>query len=504
MKHKKLFTTLGLLTTGILVGFFTAVQFGWMSESQAEAAKIFAHNKALPTAESYSTDSAIETAENLNTAFMTIAEQANQSVVTIFVDKFIPQREHPFRFSPFEDFFESFSPNQRPDGQEGERRLRGMGSGVIVSEEGYILTNYHVVSDADKIRIMLESGKKVDAEVVGTDAKSDLAVLKTGQDSLKPIKMGDSENLHVGEWVMAIGSPLSQNLAHTITAGIVSAKGRSNLGLADYEDFIQTDAAINRGNSGGALVNLKGELIGINTAIVSQSGGFQGIGFAVPINMVRQVMEALIRDGKVIRGWLGVYIQDIDESIAKAMDLNSTMGAIVAKVTEDGPAHKAGLQSGDVIVAINGTEVKDVTQLRNIVAANRPGTEVSLKVWRDGEEKTVKVELGKLPDDEATPEMKKNFLDKLGFSVQTLDEQLAARLGYDQAIEGVVITRIDQSSAAFGAGLREGDLIKSVNKKRVLTAGQFNEIIQGLDSGETVLVHSERQQRSFFAAFELE
>lgn len=497
MRRKQRFYALMLLLGGVLAGVLLASQMNWLPNSAA--------SEMEPVIATVPADAA-ETVRDLNTAFTAIAGEANKSVVTIFVDKFVSPQRHPFRFNPFgdmfgDDFFERFFQQPGPD---EERRLRGMGSGVLVSADGYILTNNHVVREADQIQVMLHTGKRIDAKIIGTDAKTDLAVLKIEHGELQPLKLGDSEALQVGEWVLAIGSPLSENLAHTITAGIVSAKGRSNLGLADYEDFIQTDAAINRGNSGGALVDLNGRLVGINTAILSQSGGFQGIGFAVPINMARQVMEALIKDGKVIRGWLGVYIQNVDANIARAMNLPDANGALVSTVSEGSPAEKAGLQPGDVILAMNGEKVRDVTTLRNSIAAQAPGTTVTLKIWRDGQEKDINIELGRLPDEEPVTSSAEGVFDKIGFSVQTIDEQMAGRLGYDRAIEGVVITQINQTSAAFSAGLRQGDVIKSVNRQPIKTASQFNDLVRGMKSGDTMLVYAERRQNRFFAAFEVQ
>lgn len=494
-----------IFVLGMLVGGFVTGVVGshTLSNGEQVAVQRAPEQNSAAAAKSPALDA--DLIGRLNSSFVKIAETASPGVVTIFSDRIVETR-HPFSGDLFREFFGDdfgrfFSP-RNPDG--GERRLRGMGSGVIVNNDGYILTNYHVVREADRIRVMLYGGKKVDGKIIGTDAKTDLAVIKIEEDGLEPLEFGDSDELRVGEWVVAIGSPLSENLARTVTAGIVSAKGRSNVGLADYEDFIQTDAAINPGNSGGALINLHGELVGINTAIATQSGGFQGIGFAVPINMASKVMDALIEEGKVVRGWLGVYIQDIDSNLTKALGLPSQDGALVSSVSEGSPADAAGIESGDVILAIDGQEVRNVTQLRNEVASRSPGSTPELKVWRDGDERTITVELGELPEEQASPEMRKSSLDKIGFSVQTLDDQLAQRLGYDTSEEGVVVTRINQASTAYRAGLREGDLIKKVNRRPVATAGQFSEIIGKLSPGDNVLVYAKRGQNSFFAAFELQ
>ncbi|RMD91776.1 MAG: Do family serine endopeptidase, partial [Calditrichaeota bacterium] len=383
MKIKKIHIFL-ILLAGILIGGLAVMQLGWLPNSRAELpTPEVSINTPLP---GYNSDVIRE----LNNTFIAIAENAQKSVVTILTDKVIKTQGGPFAgpfFSdPFREFFGDDFFRRFFQAPEQERHLRGLGSGVIVSKDGYILTNNHVVRQADKVKVMFLGGKKLDAKIVGTDAKTDVAVVKVKADNLTPLQFGDSDKLHVGEWVMAIGSPLSENLAHTVTAGIVSAKGRSNLRLADYEDFIQTDAAINPGNSGGALINLEGKLVGINTAIATQTGGFQGIGFAVPINMARAVMEALIKHGKVLRGWLGIYIQNVDETMAQAMNLPFTQGALVADVVKDGPAAKAGLKPGDVIVKLDGKPVKNSTELRNDIASRAPGSTVELTIYRDGKE----------------------------------------------------------------------------------------------------------------------
>lgn len=312
----------------------------------------------------------IQSLKSFNEAFVQIADSATPSVVTIFTEKTVNQRVG----SPFELFGRSFDeffgmPKGAPQnggGSNGRKEVqKGLGSGVIVTEDGYILTNNHVVNDADVVYIRTSENRKIQARVIGKDPKTDLAVIKVDEKGLKPMVLGDSDRLRVGEWVIAIGSPLGENLARTVTQGIVSAKGRANVGLADYEDFIQTDAAINPGNSGGALVNINGELIGINTAIASRTGGFEGIGFAVPSNMARKVMTALITTGKVSRGYFGISIQDIDENIAKALHINTGEGVLVGMVVPGGPAAKAGIKTGDVILDFNDVKVKRGVELRN-------------------------------------------------------------------------------------------------------------------------------------------
>ena len=497
-----------MLVAGILVGVVATTQLGWLPNSHAERNSEEVTTPATETPPTY--DRAF--IRDLNGVFIELAENARPSVVTIFTDKVIRTRTSPYA-SPFfsdpfreffgDDFFRFFGP-PRQEPREEERHLRGMGSGVIVSDDGYILTNNHVVGDADKVQVMFFDGRKVEAEIVGTDPKTDIAVIKVKKDGLKPIAFGNSDELRVGEWVIAVGSPLSENLAHTVTAGIVSATGRANLNLADYEDFIQTDAAINPGNSGGALINLEGKLVGINTAIATRSGGFQGIGFAVPINMAKAVMDALIKHGKVVRGWLGIYIQDVDETMAKAMNLPQTGGALVSDVTKGSPAEKAGVKAGDVILKLDGQEVKNVTQLRNEIAQRHPGSKVTLTVYRDGKAKDITVELGELPEETPTPQARKDVFEKLGFSVEGLSQELARRFGYKPDERGVVVTEIRRTSAAFAAGLRVGDLIQEINRRPVNDLGDFNQVVSGLESGETVLLYAKRGSNKFFIAFKLD
>ncbi len=510
MGKKRIAWSLLLLLAGIILGAFVTGQLGLSPNGMASNTENPTETVTAPKTTSGDPQDFLA---NLNELFIKVAEEANPSVVTVFTQKEI--RTHrtspyasPFFDNPFREFFGDdfwfrfFGPPQQGDEKQ---ILRGMGSGVIVSKDGYILTNNHVVRGADKVKVMLLGGKRVDAEIVGTDPKTDLAVLRIKGDNLKPIKMGDSDKLRVGEWVMAIGSPLSANLDHTVTAGIVSAKGRSNVGLADYEDFIQTDAAINPGNSGGALINLKGELVGINTAIATQTGGFQGIGFAVPVNMARQVMDALIKHGKVIRGWLGVMIQNVTEDLVKALDLPAKEGVIVAEIVEDSPADKAGLQVQDVIIELDGKKVEDVVQLSKDIASRAPGTNVELTIIRDGKKKTVTVELGELPDDTKEPVRKsENLYDKLGFQVANLSRDLARRYNLDPSESGVVVVQVRPNSNAREAGLTEGALIKRVNRKRVKNVRDFERVVADIQSGDTILLYVKQRGANIFIAFEVE
>jgi serine protease Do len=496
---------IALILIGFVMGSVFFMQFYEGGAPQAISAPA-EPVKALPGGNP--ADRPLTTLRDFNQAFVDIAKAVNPTVVTVFTEKVYKVRGMPSPFfgSPFEDFFSEFFGrpyNRQPQPEEREFRQQGLGSGVIVSTDGYILTNNHVIDDADTVYVRLMDDKTVPAKIVGADPKTDIALLKVEEKNLPAIKMGDSDKLQVGEWVLAIGSPMSPNLAHTVTSGIVSAKGRSNVGLADYEDFIQTDAAINPGNSGGALINLDGELVGINTAIATRSGGFQGIGFAVPVNMAKFVMESLIKHGTVVRGYLGVYIQDIDETMAKAMKLPGTEGALVSDVTEDSPAAKAGIKQGDVILEMNGEKVKNTTQLRNTIAATMPGTEIKLKIWRDGKEKTVEVKLGKLEPDKVTPETEEKLESLFGFKVKPFNSELGEKYQIEGKRSGVVVTEVKPGSNAARAGLREGDLIVAVNRSKINSLEDFNKAVAPLKKGDAVLLQVVRQNRNFFIAFDL-
>jgi len=347
----------------------------------------------------------------------------------------------------------------------------GVGSGVIVTEDGYILTNNHVVEGADEVRVALQDGREFTAKVIGNDPKSDVAVVKIDAKDLPFLKMADSDQIEVGDVVLAIGNPFG--IGQTVTSGIVSATGRATLGL-DYEDFIQTDAAINPGNSGGALVDTDGRLIGINTAILSRSGGNQGIGFAIPANLARDVMESLIKDGKVTRGYLGVTIQDITPALAKEFKLKNAAGALVGDVVPKGPADKAGLKSGDVVVEFGGKPVRDSRHFRLQVARIKPGESVPVKVLRDGSTKTLNVALKELPGtDKLARANAKDASDTgtlRGVVVGELDSKARSRLGVPDNISGAVVTRVEEDSAAREAGLKPGDVILEINRKPVKSA----------------------------------
>jgi serine protease Do len=434
--------------------------------------------------------------------FRDVARKVVPSVVTVRSQKTVRAGRNPFApGDPFgDDFFERFfGMPRRGDPREDRYVERGLGSGVVVSADGYILTNNHVVGGGDtKVNVVTEDGKTYTAKILGTDPQTDIAVLKVEASGLRPIPMGDSASLEVGEWVLAVGNPFSEALGHTVTAGIVSAKGRSNLNLADYEDFIQTDAAINPGNSGGALVNTRGQLVGINTAIVSRSGGYQGVGFAIPVNMARNVMDQLVKNGKVVRGWIGISIQDFTPELAEGMGLEGKEGAIVAEVVPDSPAMEAGLKQGDVIVAVDGRKVASNTELRNRISATSPGTKVTLTLIRDGKERSVDLTLGELPGSAAASGGGEEPAEEsLGLSVRALTPEVAARLGYEDD-QGVVVWEVEVGSPAGEAGLQRGDLIKEVNRRRVTSLADYRQAVGSIQQGKVVLLLVRRGERATY------
>jgi serine protease Do len=426
-----------------------------------------------------------------NVSIADVTERALPSVVNISLTKVSQRRSGPMPFPFF------FGPEQH-----GERREQGMGSGVIVSSDGYVLTNNHVVSEASEIKVTTYDKREFDATVVGTDPKSDLAVIKIkgNVSGLKAVEFGDSSRLRLGDVVLAIGNPFG--VGQTVTMGIVSAKGRADLGIVDYEDFIQTDAAINPGNSGGALVNMEGQLVGVNTAILSRSGGYQGIGFAIPTNMAVPIMEALKKHGRVTRGWLGVGIQDVDAELASAMKLPVATGVLISDVRPGTPAARAGVRRGDVVVKLDGRGVTSSGQFRNAVAAAGGGHKVNLDLYRDGKLQTLAVELGEMPNDPvatgpggAPSPTNSNTLD--GITLSDLNPQQRQQFQIPAEVnKGVVVTRVDPRSPAARAGVRPGDVLLEVNRTAVDDLQKFQDIY-GKAKGAVVLLVNRRGNSIF-------
>ncbi|MBN1929480.1 MAG: Do family serine endopeptidase, partial [Chlorobiaceae bacterium] len=367
-------------------------------------------------------------------------------------------------------------------------------------------TNNHVIDKADSISVMTSDNRKFPAKIIGKDPRTDLAVLKIDAGGLKSIAIGDSDRLRVGEWVIAIGSPLGESLARTVTQGIVSAKGRVNVGVADYEDFIQTDAPINPGNSGGPLVNIGGELVGINTAIASRTGGFDGIGFAVPSNMAYQVYTSLVEHGKVVRGYLGVTIQDIDDKIARGLNMERPEGALVGTVMKGSPAAKAGLKTGDVIVEFGNKKVNSSAELRNSIAGKAPGRTVPVVIIRDGVRRTLNVRLQAQPD--TLPVARQELQSPassalLGFAVAPLSGEMAERFKLNPSARRVVVSAVSRSSQAFMAGLRPGDLIVSVDRNPVASVEEFKAVTGKKKKGDLLFLLVERGPSRMYLAFNL-
>lgn len=444
-------------------------------------------------------EESIATLRNVGDAFSQVAEKASPAVVAVKVEKTVSQTalrmdEWPFGrpFSPFdEDLFDFFFYRRSPQRHLPQRKYTqpAQGSGFVISQDGYILTNNHLVGEAEEVKVELLDGRSVEAEIVGTDPESDVAVIKIDAGNLEPIKLGDSDALEVGEWVLAIGNPLG--LSHTVTAGIVSAKGRRGLRLASYENFIQTDAAINRGNSGGPLVNLDGEAVGINTAIIGPSGGNIGIGFAIPINMAKDIADQLIDTGSIERGYLGVLPQDITPEMAEAFGLDEPKGVALPQVTKGSAADKGGLQGGDVILEFDGVAIESESQFRNLVASCEPGKKVKVLVLRDGRRRTLTVELDKRPPLEELQKQQRPVeeeMERLGFAVQNLSQDLAEQLGYeDQA--GVVVTQVMPGSEAAEKGLERGDLITEVNRQKIENVREFSmALAKASDKGRVLLL----------------
>jgi serine protease Do len=368
-------------------------------------------------------------------------------------------------------------------------RQEGIGSGVVATKDGYILTNNHVVDGADEVKVALQDGREFTAKVIGRDPKTDIAVIKIEAKDLPAVPMADSEKVEVGDVVLAIGNPFG--IGQTVTTGIVSATGRAGAVGLDYEDFIQTDAAINPGNSGGALVDAEGRLIGINTAILSRSGGNQGIGFAIPVNLARDVMESLIKDGHVTRGYLGVIIQDVTPALAKEFKLKEAHGALVGDVTAKSPAEKAGIENGDLILEFNGKKVTDSRHLKLEVARVQPGESVPVKILRDGSTKTLDVTVKEMP---GTEHLAKNDSHKdddtgtlNGVSVADLDSAARQQFDLPSNVKGVVITEVDPNSAAAEAGLKPGDVIQEINRKPVRTAEEAVKMTEKATDKTTLL-----------------
>jgi serine protease Do len=482
-----------LVSVGVLIGLMVAADLGWLTLSKGENTSRGVTGVALPLLPQVGEGSQ---------ALVEVAKLVTPAVVNISTSRVLKGQEG-FPLTPFfeDPFFRRFFGDEffRQFEVPRERREQSLGSGVIIDSNGYIVTNNHVISKADEIKVLLNDRREFKGKIVGTDPKTDLAVIKINAAGLPSIPWGDSSQLQVGELVLAVGNPFGLN--QTVTMGIISAVGRANVGIADYEDFIQTDAAINPGNSGGALVNIRGELIGINTAIFTRSGGYMGIGFAVPSSMAKSVMESLKTKGKVVRGWLGVTIQEVNADLAKQFGLEDAKGALVSDVLENSPAEKAGVERGDVIIELGGKPVESASQLKNMVAQLTVGSKVDLTVVRDKKEKRLAVVIAEQPKEiakagvEEEPGASKAMA---GIEVHDLSPEIARRYGFSRGERGVVVTQVEPDSNADNAGIREGDLILEMNRSPVRNTGDYERIVSGLKKGQSVLLLVNRQGRTLF------
>jgi len=426
-------------------------------------------------------------------SFAQVAESVAPAVVNINTVTRVSGR------TPVEEFFgDEFFKRFFGEAPERQQVQRSLGSGVIVDATGIVLTNAHVVERATEIEVATADGKKHKAKVMGADRKTDLAVLKLqGGGNYPAANLGDSDRVRVGDWVLAIGSPFG--LQQTVTAGIVSAKGRS-IGQGPFDDFLQTDAAINPGNSGGPLVNMSGEVVGINSAILSRSGGNVGIGFSIPVNMAKRIYTELAAKGKITRGWLGVSIQPLTADLAKGFGLKEPSGVLISDVVEDSPAAHAGVASGDIIIEFDRKKVASPQELQKVVAATAPGRAVPLKVWRDKGEKTLEIKIGETPDDAVALKSTNKGKSLLGLDVRPITPDLARQLNLRNP-EGVIVFSVDEESAASDAGIQRGDVIREVNRQRVRSLQDFEKATKDVKDGDRVTVLLQRGPQSLYVAF---
>jgi len=457
-------------------------------------------------AKSQISSKSVDILTQLSEAQSEVAAVATPAVVNISTTRVITSREE-MPLDLFEDpFFRRFFGDQVPNPNvPKEHKEQSLGSGVIVSEDGYIITNNHVIEKAQEIKVLLSTKKDYKAKLIGADPKTDLAVIKIDVKGLTALPWGDSNKLNVGEIVFAIGNPFGLN--QTVTMGVISAVGRANVGIADYEDFIQTDAAINPGNSGGALVNARGELIGINTAILSRTGGYQGIGFAVPSSMAKQVMDSLLKYKKVVRGWLGVSIQDVTSDLAEEFGVKDLKGSLVSSVMKGSPAEKAGIRQGDVILQYNGKLVEDTGHLRNMVSQTPIDTKVKVTLLRDKKEVVVEVVIAELPKKLAEASSRENEPEEnngdessalAGLVVRELTPDLARRFGFEENEKGVVVVKLEAGSKLFEAGIRPGDIILQINRKNIASLEEYKKSASKIKAKERLLLLLRRKGHELF------
>ncbi|MBF0540933.1 MAG: DegQ family serine endoprotease [Nitrospirae bacterium] len=472
VRQKAITIGFSLIIAGFIIGLVVSSSLDLQNKSSAQVREVSKESKDF--------------LNQFTKALTEVSETVKPVVVNISTERSDSGERNPFGHFFNDPFFRKFfDDNEDSIGPMRKHKSTSLGSGVIIKSDGYIITNNHVVKDADKINVLTVDNKTYTGKVIGSDPKTDIAVIKIAANNLPTINIGDSDKLRVGEVVIAIGSPYGLN--QTVTMGIVSAIGRSNVGISDYEDFIQTDAAINPGNSGGALVNTKGELVGINTAIFSTSGGYQGIGFAIPVNIVKRVVDSLIKTGKVVRGWLGISIQDLTPDLAKQFGIDGTTGVLIADIVEGGPAEKVGIKQGDLIVELNNKPMTSTKDLRNMIANTPPGNAVELVIVRDGKKKKFSVKVGELPDKIVASADGQSTNNLMGVSVQTLTPIIKERMDIPSKVKGVIVVDIDPESPA-GSVLKQNDIICEVNKTRISDIEEFKKIATKLQQKNRILL----------------
>ncbi|WP_447968126.1 DegQ family serine endoprotease [Nitrospira sp. M1] len=481
-KPKSLGIAIGLLLTGWLGGSFLVGAVEYPASSNAAIAE-----------QPQSIHTGMDRSQQ-GQGFANIANRVTPAVVNITSPKSVRSNSHENPYESFKDFFGQPRLPERPQEPFG----MGSGSGVIVSPDGHIITNFHVVDGAKEVTVMLVDKREFTGKVIGTDPQTDLAILKINATELPYLRWGDIEKLQVGEFVLAVGNPFG--LRSTVTQGIVSALGRGGMGISQYEDFIQTDAAINPGNSGGALVNTQGELIGINTAIFSRTGGSQGVGFAIPASMAKPVFDSLVKNGKVVRGFLGVGIQEVTADLATTLHLKDAKGALVTDVKEGSPAEQAGLQRGDTIVAYQDKAIPDPRTLQRAVTHTPVDTSVTMTVIRDGEEHQLRTTISQHSNTQQMAKAESSQGDGAlaGVKVENLDRHMAQRLGIDHQTVGVVVTHVISGSQADRAGLVRGDIISEINKKPIHSLDDFEKNVSSLHSHAVALVLIHRNGSPLF------
>ncbi len=504
--QQKLWSVAGFILIGVLVGVVLTANLGWTPRG-------FAAKSGPPVLGSQDAPSdALLQLQNTSKAFTVVSKEVLPTVVSVYTTKVVKASRNREELPPM--FREFFGRNFEMPRQE-DQAMQGLGSGVIVSADGFILTNNHVIRDADEIKVRLNDRRTFEAKVIGADPLTDVAVIKVDGKNLPVARLGDADKLEIGEWVLAVGNPL--NLNSTVTAGIISAMGRqinilrdqdeeaSNRGSYAIENFIQTDAAINPGNSGGALVNLRAEVVGINTAIATQTGTYMGYGFAIPIGLARKVMADLIENGYVTRAWLGIAMRNVDDAAAERFGMKAPTGVIVEEIMDDSPARKAGVRPLDVILKIDGKEISSSNEVQGLIALKKPGETVNLAVLRDGRTITVPVKLGQRETGKSagrTAEAEED-MPKLGLTVQTLGPEVKQQYAEYKSDEGVIVTDVEAAGSAFDAGIRRGDLITTIEDKPVPTLAEYKKVVRSFENGKVVIFKVKSKDRSFHAFVKL-